>query len=73
MLELLARARPASLDPGPATLLPVEAAARLAAANHEMADPAGAGAGSAAARPARRVPRVAVLTGTGLIAVAGWR
>jgi hypothetical protein len=72
VMELLARARPASLDPGPAGPRPAEAAARLAAANHEVADRAESesGAGSAAARPARRLPRVAVLTGTGLTAAA---
>jgi hypothetical protein len=77
-MELLARARPASLDPGPAGPRPTEAAARLAAADRTAADHAAtdrevaglAGTGSAAARPPRRIPRVAVLTGTGLTVAA---
>jgi hypothetical protein len=63
-MELLARARPASLDPRPATEAPAEAAARLAAAGHATAGPA------PVARPGRWVPRAALLTGTGLTAAA---
>jgi hypothetical protein len=89
VMELLARARPASLTPGrPAERL-TEAAARLAAANYAAAGTAAnhAAHGTAAhhatagtvpdhavtmptARPARRVPRAALLTGTGLTAAA---
>jgi hypothetical protein len=79
-MELLARARPASLGPGQAAAQPAEAAARLAAADyaaadywaaeHEVAAHAGAGPRPAAGRPARRSPRVAVLTGTGVPAAA---
>ena len=82
VMELLARARPASLDPGQAGPRPAEAAARLAAADRTAADNAAAGnaaadreaaahagAGTVAAR---RMPRAAVLTGTGLtVAAAG--
>ncbi len=71
VMELLTRARPASLDPGrPAERL-TEAAARLAVADHAAAGTAAdhAAAGTAA-RPARRLPRVAPLTGTGLTAAA---
>lgn len=80
VMELLARARPASLGPGQAAAQPAEAAARLAAADYAAADywaaerevaaHAGAGPRRAAGRPARRSPRVAVLTGTGLAAAA---
>jgi hypothetical protein len=113
VMELLARARPASLDPGQARPRAAEVAARLAAADYASADyasadyaladylpaghapaghapaghapadylPAGhapadreaaghAGAGPVAVRPPRRMPRAAVLTGTGLIAAA---
>lgn len=83
VMELLARARPARLDPGQAGLQPAEAAALLAAADRAAADYAAAdyaaanrevaghaGAGPAAARPARRMPRAAVLTGTGLTVAA---
>ena len=77
-MELLARARPASLDPGQVGPRPAEAAARLAAADRTAADYAAAdrevaghtGTGPVAARPARRMPRAAVLTGTGLTAAA---
>ena len=76
VMELLARARPASLDRGRAGPRPAEAAARLAAADRTAADYAAAdrevaghaGAGPVTARPARRMPRAAVLTGTGLTA-----
>ncbi len=74
VLELLARARPASLDPGQAGLRPGEAAARLAAADGAAADREVAGhggTGPVAAHKARRVPRAAVLTGTGLTAAVG--
>jgi hypothetical protein len=64
VMELLAQARPARLDPGTAVPPPAEAAARLAAASHPQAP-----AVPAALRP-RRMPRVAVLTGTGLTAAA---
>ena len=76
VMELLARARPASLDPGQAVPRPAEAAARLAAADRAAAGYAAAGrevaghAGAGAAHPARRMPRAAVLTGTGLTAAA---
>ena len=78
VMELLARARPASLDPGQAGPRLAEAAARLAAADRTAADYAAAdreaagraGAGPVAARPARRMPRAAVLTGTGLTVAA---
>jgi hypothetical protein len=112
-MELLARARPASLDPGQSGPKPAEVAARHAAADHVAADlsagdhvaadlaaadraAAGhagaghagaghvavdlaavgyagaghAGAGPLAVRPRRRIPRAAVLTGTGLTAAA---
>jgi len=72
-MELLARARPASLDPGQAGPRPAEAAARLAAADRTAADyevTGHGGAGPVAPRPARRMPRAAVLTGTGLAAAA---
>jgi hypothetical protein len=78
VMELLARARPASLNPGQAGPRPAEAAARLAAAGRAAADYAAAdrevagraAAGPVAARPARRMPRAAVLTGTGLTVAA---
>jgi len=63
VMELLARARPASLDPG-AVHRPAEAAARLAASDRPLASPA------PLPPPARRIPRAAVLTGTGLTAAA---
>jgi len=63
VMELLARARPASLDPGAADR-PAEAAARLAASGRPLASPA------PLPPPARRIPRAAVLTGTGLTAAA---
>lgn len=64
-LELLARARPASLDPGARAQSPAEAAASLAASGRPLAGPA------AVPRPARLMPRTAVLAGTGLTAAAG--
>jgi hypothetical protein len=78
VMELLAWARPASLDPGQAGPRPAEVAGRLAAADYAPADHAGAvreragriGAGTVAARPPRRLSRTAVLTGTGLTAAA---
>jgi len=73
VLELLARARPASLDPGQAGPRLAEAAARLAAADGAAADREVAGhggAGPVAAHKARRMPRAAVLTATGLTAAA---
>jgi hypothetical protein len=72
VMELLARARPASLEPQ-VTGRPAEAAARLAAAGRAVS---GAVAGQALAgtvaapRPARRVPPASLLTGTGLAAAA---
>ena len=63
VMELLARARPASLDPGAADR-PAEAAARLAASDRPLALPA------LVPPPGRRIPRAAVLTGTGLTAAA---
>ena len=68
VMELLARARPASLDPGQAGPRPAEAAARLAAADGLVARHAGTG--PMAAHKARRMPRAAVLAGTGLTAAA---
>jgi hypothetical protein len=77
VMELLARARPASLEPGQAGLRPAEVAARLAAADYASADHAGAGRERAghigagtAIRPPRRISRAAVLTGSGLAAAA---
>ncbi len=73
VMELLARARPASLDPGQAVPRPAEAAARLAAADRTAADREVAGHTGAVpvtARPARRMSRAAVLTGTGLTVAA---
>ena len=76
VLELLARARPASLDPRHDPQRPAVEVARLAAAGTKAAGttaaaPTGAGPGPAPPRPARRVPRAAVLTGIGLTAAAG--
>ena len=76
VLELLARARPASLDPRHDPQRPAVEIARLAAAGTTAAGipaaaPTGAGPGPAPPRPARRVPRAAVLTGIGLTAAAG--
>jgi hypothetical protein len=83
VMELLARARPASLNPRQAGPQPAEAAARLAAADSAAPDHAApqhtaadhevaghAGAAPVAARPVRRMPRAAVLAGTGLTAAA---
>jgi hypothetical protein len=83
VMELLARARPASLDPGRCGPRAAEVAARLAAADYAPADNAAAdraavdreaaghaGPGPVAVRPRRRIPRAAVLTGTGLTAAA---
>src|SRR5215467_11840336 len=90
VLELLARARPASLDPGQdpqrqaaeiarlvatGTAGPRPVAARLAAAGTTAArttpaGPAGAGREPVPPRRARRLPRGAVLAGTGLTAAA---
>jgi hypothetical protein len=73
VMELLARARPASLDPSHAGPRPAEVAARLAAADYAAADRERAGhigAEPVAARPPRRIRRAAVLTGTGLTAAA---
>ena len=76
VLELLARARPASLDPRHDPQRPAVEIARLVAAGTTAAGipaaaPTGAGPGPAPPRPARRVPRAAVLTGIGLTAAAG--
>ena len=71
VMELLARARPASLDPGQATERLTAAATRLAAADRAAAGTAADRAAAApAARSARWVPRTALLTGTGLTAAA---
>jgi hypothetical protein len=64
VMDMLARARPARLDPGARAQPPAEAAARIAASGQPPASPV------PVPRPARRVPRTAVLTGTGLTAVA---
>jgi hypothetical protein len=69
VMELLARARPARLDPAAGAPQPAEAAARLAAAGQPQV-PAGPAAPVPVVRRARRVPRAAVLTGTGLTAAA---
>jgi hypothetical protein len=73
VMELLARARPASLDPRhdpqrAAVEIARLAAAGITAAAPTAAAPTGAGPGPAPPRPARRVPRAAVLTGIGLTA-----
>ena len=73
VMELLARARPASLDPRHDPQRPAVETARLAAAGTTAAGtraaaPTGAGPGLVPPRPARRVPRAAVLTGIGLTA-----
>ena len=85
VMELLARARPASLDPGQApqrqaaeiaSLVATEtaaagtAAAGTAAAGTAGARPTGAGPGPVPPRRARRLPRGAVLTGFGATAAA---
>ena len=75
VMELLARARPASLDPGQDPGRQAAEIARLAAAGTAVAGiaptgPAGAGPEPALSRRARRVPRAAVLAGTGLTAAA---
>src|SRR5436190_7620779 len=76
VMELLARARPASLDPGgqdpqrqAAEIAPL-AAAGTTAAGTAPTRPAGAGPQPAPPRRARRLPRGAVLAGTGLTAAA---
>src|SRR5262249_38367570 len=74
VMELLARARPASLDPGQdprrqGAESTRRAAAGTAAAGAAPAGPAGAGPGPAPPRRAR-LPRGAVLAGTGLTAAA---
>jgi hypothetical protein len=63
VMELLARARPARLDPA-AAQRPAEAAARLAESVRPLASPV------PVTPPDRRMPRAAVLTGTGLTAAA---
>ena len=90
VMELLARARPASLDPGQdpqrqaaeiarmvatGTAGPRPVAARTASAGTAAAGPTGAGPTGAGPEPvpprrARRLPRGAVLAGTGLTAAA---
>src|SRR5215471_5991665 len=75
VMELLARARPASLDPGQDPQRQAAEIARLAAAGNvaggtTAAGLTGAGPGPTEPRPARRLPRAAVLTGTGLTAAA---
>jgi hypothetical protein len=68
VMELLAQARPARLDPSTGAPPPAEAAARLAVADQPQA---AAGPVPVPAVPrGRRIPRAAVLTGTGLTAVA---
>src|SRR6516225_9195170 len=85
VMELLARARPASLDPGQdpqrqaaeiarmvatGTAGPRPVAARTVSAGTAAAGPTGAGAEPVLPRRARRLPRGAVLAGTGLTAAA---
>ena len=75
VMELLARARPASLDPGQDPQWQAAEMARLAAAGTTAAraaptGPTGAASGPVPPRPARRLPRAAVLAGTGLTAAA---
>lgn len=85
VMELLARARPASLDPGPGRPSAAEVAARLAAAEvgarltiaeeppgqHRPPHGRWSRAAGVAARPGRRVrSRDVALTGTGLAAAA---
>ena len=71
VLELLARARPASLDPGQSELPAERAAARLAAADGA---PRAGTAGPARERPGgpqpRRRPRRGLLAGAGLTVTA---
>src|SRR6266480_4062506 len=75
VMELLARARPASLDPGQDPQRQAAEIARLAAAGTTAAGaapggPRGAGPEPAPPRRARRLPRGTVLAGTGLTAAA---
>src|SRR5690242_12940753 len=75
VMELLARARPASLDPGQDPQRQAAEIARLAAAGTTAAGAAPAGPGGAGPEPApprraRRLPRGTVLAGTGLTAAA---
>ena len=69
VMELLARARPARLDPGAGAPQPAEAAAHLAAAGQPRVQ-AGPAAPIPVARRGHRMPRAAVLAGTGLTAAA---
>jgi len=66
VLELLAQARPASLDPGPSGLPPEEFAARLTAAHGVP----GAETAGTAETPGRRYPRRGLLAGAGLTVTA---
>jgi hypothetical protein len=75
VMELLSRARPASLDPGQDPQRQASEIARLAAAGTAAAEtaptgPTGAAPEPAPPRPVRRLPRAAVLAGTGLTAAA---
>jgi hypothetical protein len=74
VMELLALARPASLDPGQDPQRQAEiarlAAAEIAAAGTAPTAPTRAALEPAPPRPARRLPRAAVLAGTGLTAAA---
>src|SRR5215471_5227497 len=75
VMELLARARPASLDPGQEPQRQAAEIARLAAAGTVAAGttatgPAGAGPEPAQPRRVRRLPRATVLAGTGMTAAA---
>ena len=67
VLELLAQARPASLDPGPAGLPPEEFAARITAA---QSAPRAETDGTARKMPGRRHLRRSLLAGAGLTATA---
>ena len=68
VMELLARARPARLDPGAGAPQPGEAATQLAAA--DLPQPTASPAPVPAAPRPRRMPRAAVLAGAGLTAAA---
>jgi hypothetical protein len=70
VMELLSRARPASLDPGHDAQRQAAEIARVAAARTAEPGPVAAGTEPAPSRPVRRVPRAALLTGAGVTAAA---
>jgi hypothetical protein len=70
VMALLARARPAGLDPGQDPQRQAAEIARLAAAGTAATSGAGARPEPAQPRPARRLPRATVLAGAGLTAAA---